>query len=117
MLLLCIQTNRSGTRPFLIQLYFVLVEIRLHIQIIKSCTILGPIKLAQLKITDLGYKKKRKEKTNENRMQFFTFFPFFPTQQFKSGKKGTRSMALLNSKWAVLRFLVTDSSHATTLLH
>ena len=45
------------------------------------------------------------------------FFPFFPTQQFKSGKKGTRSMALLNSKWAVLMFLVTDSSHATTLLH
>ena len=50
-------------------------------------------------------------------MQFFTFFPFFPTQQFNSGKKGTRSMALLNSKWAVLRFLVTDSCHATALLH
>ena len=76
MLLLCIQTNRSGTRPLLIQLYFVLVEIRLHIQIIKSCTILGPIKLAQLKITDLGYKKKKGKNERKSHAIFHVFSVF-----------------------------------------
>ena len=124
MLLLCIQTNRSATRPLFIQLYFVLVEIRLHglhIQIIKSCTTVKLIKyLAQLKIIYFVCKKKKKEEEEEKikkKKRKSPFFPVFPTQQFNSGKKGTRSKALLNSKWAVLRFLVTDSCHATALLH
>ena len=121
MLLLCIQTNRSGTRPLFIQLYFVLVEIRLHglhIQIIKSCTTVKLIKyLAQLKIIYFVCKKKKEEEKIKKKKRKSQFFTVFPTQQFNSGKKGTRSKALLNSKWAVLRFLVTDSCHATALLH
>ena len=88
MLLLCIQTNRSGTRPLLIQLYFVLVEIRLHIQIIKSCTILGPIKLAQLKITDLGYKKrKERKKRTKIACNFSCFFRFFQLSNLSPEKR------------------------------
>ena len=88
MLLLCIQTNRSGTRPLLIQLYFVLVEIRLHIQIIKSCTILGPIKLAQLKITDLGYKKrKERKKRTKIACNFSRFFRFFQLSNLSPEKR------------------------------